>query len=178
VIDTPGQIEAFSQSASGQIITESLACSFPTVNLYLADTVRCENPNTFTSNMLYSLSILYKSKLPMVICFNKNDVLDHSFALEWMRDFDRLDQNLSKVDTYLSSLSRSLSLVLEEFYRNVEACGVSAVTGKGFEALVGVKVPRARKEYFEVYYKEMEARIKEAEKRQQEAMSAFEGAVK
>jgi hypothetical protein len=41
--------------------------------------------------MLYSLSILYKSKLPLLVCFNKNDVLDHSFALEWMRDFDTLD---------------------------------------------------------------------------------------
>ena len=55
VIDTPGQIEVFSTSASGQIITESLACTFPTVIVYVIDTVRCENPNTFMSNMLYSL---------------------------------------------------------------------------------------------------------------------------
>ena len=130
------------------------------MNLYLADTVRCENPNTFTSNMLYSLSILYKSKLPMVICFNKNDVLDHTFALQWMQDFDQLDSNLSKVDTYLSSLSRSLSLVLEEFYRQVEACGVSARTGKGFEALMNEKVPKCRQEYYEVYHKEMKDKMK------------------
>lgn len=77
VIDTPGQIEAFSQSASGQIITDSLACTFPTMNLYITDIVRCENPNTFMSNMLYSLSILYKSRIPMLIIFNKIDVLDH-----------------------------------------------------------------------------------------------------
>ena len=94
-IDTPGQIEAFSQSASGQIITESLGCSFPTVSLYVADTVRCENPNTFMSNMLYSLSILYKSKLPLLIVFNKTDVLDHSFAEKWMRHFDEFDTSLA-----------------------------------------------------------------------------------
>jgi GPN-loop GTPase len=116
------------------------------VNLYIADTVRCENPNTFTSNMLYSLSILYKSKLPMLVCFNKNDVLDHSFAIEWMKDFDILDKHLSKVDTYLSSLSRSLSLVLEEFYKNVEACGVSAKTGKGFEFMINDKIPKCKEE--------------------------------
>ena len=52
-----------------------------------------------------------------------------------MTDFESFDQNLSKVDTYLSSLSRSLSLVLEEFYKTIEACGVSAVTGKGFDKL-------------------------------------------
>ena len=68
------------------------------------------------SNMLYSLSILYKSKLPLVVVFNKIDVLDHSFALKWMSDFDEFDSALSQVDTYLSSLSRSMSLVLEEFY--------------------------------------------------------------
>lgn len=95
LIDTPGQIEAFSQSASGQIITESLGCSFPTVSLYVADTVRCENPNTFMSNMLYSLSILYKSKLPLLIVFNKTDVLDHSFAEKWMRHFDEFDTSLA-----------------------------------------------------------------------------------
>lgn len=105
------------------------------MNLYIADTVRCENPNTFMSNMFYALSILYKSKIPLLVCFNKIDILDHSFALEWMKDFEQFDLNLSKVDTYLSSLSRSLSLVLEEFYKNIEACGVSAVTSKGFDKL-------------------------------------------
>jgi GPN-loop GTPase len=128
--------------------------------------------------MLYSLSILYKSKLPMLLCFNKNDVLDHSFALEWMQDFDRLDEHLSKVDTYLSSLSRSLSLVLEEFYKNVEACGVSAKTGKGFEFMINDKVPKCRAEYFEVYHKEMQERLKAKEGKEKEAMSALEGAMK
>lgn len=84
--------------------------------MYIADTVRCQNPNTFMSNMLYSLSILYKTKLPMLIIFNKIDVIDHSFAEKWMKDFSEFDAALSLVDTYLSSLSRSMSLVLEEFY--------------------------------------------------------------
>jgi GPN-loop GTPase len=110
--------------------------------------------------MLYSLSILYKSKIPMLLCFNKNDVLDHTFAIDWMRDFDQLDSNLSKVDTYLSSLSRSLSLVLEEYYKNVEACGVSAKTGKGFEHMIQVKIPKCREEYYEVFHMEMMEKLK------------------
>jgi hypothetical protein len=116
IIDTPGQIEVFSQSASGQIITQSLACTFPTSNLYIADTVRCENPNSFMSNMLYSLSILYKSKIPLLVVFNKTDIIDHSFVVEWMTDFNAFDEALAKCDNYLASLSRSMSLVLEEFY--------------------------------------------------------------
>jgi hypothetical protein len=85
------------------------------------------------SNMLYSLSILYKSKLPLVVVFNKIDVLDHSFAQTWMKEFDEFDAALSKENNYLSSLSRSMSLVLEEFYSNILSIGVSAHTLKGFD---------------------------------------------
>ena len=74
VIDTPGQIEAFTWSASGAIITETLAFSFPTTIVYVIDTTRCTNPNSFMSNMLYACSIYYKTKLPMLIVFNKTDV--------------------------------------------------------------------------------------------------------
>jgi hypothetical protein len=52
-----------------------------------------------------------------------------------MQDFDSFDQSLSKIDSYLSNLSRSMSLVLDEYYKNIETCGVSAVTSKGFNDL-------------------------------------------
>lgn len=66
-----GQIEVFTWSASGTIITETLASTFPTVVLYVMDTVRSSNPVTFMSNMLYACSILYKTKLPFIIALNK-----------------------------------------------------------------------------------------------------------
>lgn len=44
--------------------------------------------STFMSNMLYSCSVLYKSRLPMVCVFNKVDVVACEFALEWMTDFE------------------------------------------------------------------------------------------
>lgn len=110
------------------------------------------------SNMLYSLSILYKSKVPLLIAFNKIDVLDHQFAIKWMEDFDSFDQSLSKVDSYLSSLSRSLSLVLEEFYKNIDACGISAVTGKGFDGLIP-KFEKAKQEYYDVFYAELQVKL-------------------
>ena len=79
------------------------------------------------SNMMYSLSILYKTKLPLVILFNKVDVLDHSFAQKWMSDYDCFEEALQKEQNYLSTLSRSMSLVLEEFYAQIESAGVSSV---------------------------------------------------
>src|SRR6266566_1088386 len=49
IIDTPGQIEVFVWSASGTIILESLASSFPTVIAYIIDTPRTASTSTFMS---------------------------------------------------------------------------------------------------------------------------------
>ena len=75
LFDTPGQIEVFTWSASGAIITESLASSFPTVVAYIMDTARCVNPVTFMSNMLYACSIMYRTKLPFIVVLNKVGIL-------------------------------------------------------------------------------------------------------
>jgi ribosome biogenesis GTPase A len=114
------------------------------------------------SNMLYSLSILYKSKLPMIVVFNKIDVLDHSFAEKWMKDFDEFDAALGQVDTYLSSLSRSMSLVLEEFYAQILSIGVSALTQKGFDQTLIDKFEQAKKEYDEIFLPEVQRRLAES----------------
>jgi len=148
LVDTPGQIEAFTWSASGQIISESLASAFPTVLCFVIDTARCaSSPNTFMSNMLYACSMFYRTRLPLVIAFNKNDVVPHDFAMEWMADYEAFQEaldesmetntnNSSTISStgFYGSLTRSLSLVLDEFYSNFTHCaGVSAVTGDGYE---------------------------------------------
>jgi GTPase SAR1 family protein len=71
IIDTPGQIEVFTWSASGQILTECLASTFPTVVVYVMDLERSTSPITFMSNMLYACSVLYKTKLPFIVVLNK-----------------------------------------------------------------------------------------------------------
>lgn len=72
-----GQIEVFTWSASGTIITEALATSFPTVVVYVMDVVRSKCPTTFMSNMLYACSILYKARLPFIVVMNKVSILAH-----------------------------------------------------------------------------------------------------
>lgn len=52
IVDTPGQIEIFTWSASGAIITEAFASGFPTMVAFIIDTPRCAHPQTFMSNML------------------------------------------------------------------------------------------------------------------------------
>ncbi|KAI3882845.1 hypothetical protein MKW92_016926 [Papaver armeniacum] len=64
LVDTPGQIEIFTWSASGPIITETFVFTFPTVIGYVVDTPRSSSPVTFMSNILDACSILYKTRLP------------------------------------------------------------------------------------------------------------------
>ncbi|ELV13727.1 GPN-loop GTPase 1 [Tupaia chinensis] len=155
LIDTPGQIEVFTWSASGTIITEALASSFPTVVIYVMDTSRSTNPVTFMSNMLYACSILYKTKLPFIVVMNKTDIIDHSFAVEWMQDFEAFQDALNQETTYVSNLTRSMSLVLDEFYSSLRVVGVSAVLGTGLDELF-VQVISAAEEYEREYRPEYE----------------------
>eukprot|EP00494_Astrolonche_serrata_P032707 UN32976 len=116
-VDTPGQIEVFSWSASGQIVTEALASNFPTIILYVVDTPRCSDTVTFMSNMTYACSMLYKIKLPFLLAFNKNDVLREHFAIEWMKDLDKFTKACNKNKTYMSTMTKHLGLIMSEFYK-------------------------------------------------------------
>ena len=166
LFDTPGQIEIFTWSASGAIITESLAASFPTVIVYVIDTVRCKNAVTFMSNMLYACSILYKLKLPLVLAFNKVDAAPCDYAHEWMRDLDAFSEALQQERSYMGSLATSMALMLEEFYRGLQAVGVSALTGEGMEAFFQA-VDHAAGEYEETYAVELK-KAREARQRNEE----------
>ncbi|PVU98134.1 hypothetical protein BB559_001770 [Furculomyces boomerangus] len=167
IIDTPGQIEIFTWSASGSIITDSLASTFPTVVAYVVDSVRTESPMTFMSNMLYACSILYKTQLPFVMVFNKTDIVSHERCLEWLRDFEKFQEALMlEEDSYMNSLMNSMSLMLDEFYNQMRVVGVSSVTGAGIPDFF-VEVESARKEYFEDYLPQLEKKV--AEKKEKEA---------
>ncbi len=76
--------------------------------------------------MLYAVSILYKTRLPFVLVFNKTDVVSHDFCVEWMRDFEVFQEACSMASggadgngCYMDSLVSSMCLVLEEFYSNL-----------------------------------------------------------
>ena len=63
----------------------------------MLDTARCVSPVTFSSNMLYACSILYRTKLPFIVVMNKVDIVDCGFAVEWMRDFEAFHTALEQV---------------------------------------------------------------------------------
>jgi GTPase SAR1 family protein len=150
IFDTPGQIEVFTWSASGNIITEALASRYPTVIVYVMDSARSTNPVTFMSNMLYACSILYKCKLPFIVTMNKIDIVSNNYAVEWMKDFEAFQDALSGETSYVSNLAQSMSLALDEFYSNLISVGVSAMTGEGMDEFI-CAVDRARLEYENEY---------------------------
>ncbi|TKA62606.1 hypothetical protein B0A49_09177 [Cryomyces minteri] len=178
LFDTPGQIEVFVWSASGDILLGSLASSFPTVLAYIIDTPRTTSTSTFMSNMLYACSILYKTKLPMILVFNKTDIQDAEFAKEWMTDFEafqaalRREQEEGEVEGgmggsgYMNSLLNSMSLVLEEFYCHLSVVGVSSMTGQGvdeFFAAVKEKAVEFERDYKPELERRRNAREKDKE---------------
>lgn len=175
LVDTPGQIEVFVWSASGEILLSSLASTFPTVIAYIIDTPRTTSTSTFMSNMLYACSILYKTKLPMILVFNKTDAQDAAFAKEWMTDFEAFQTALKKEEEdgtfggdatggsgYMSSLLNSMSLVLEEFYKHLSVVGVSAMTGDGMDDFFR-GVQEKKEEFVRDYQPELERRRAERE---------------
>lgn len=175
IVDTPGQIEVFVWSASGNILLNSLASSFPTVLAYIIDTPRTtENTSTFMSNMLYAISILYKTKLPMILVFNKTDVKSPDEAVEWMRDFEKFQDAVRQEEEqeregggYMGPLLNSMSLVLEEFYNQLSVVGVSSMTGEGVEDFF-TAVEGKRTEFEKEYKPELERRKAEAEQQKAE----------
>ena len=180
IVDTPGQIEVFVWSASGSILLDSLASSFPTVIAYIIDTPRTSSTSTFMSNMLYACSILYKTKLPMILVFNKTDVKDADFAMEWMTDFEAFQAALNEEQErgsfggegsagglgagsgYMGSLLNSMSLVLEEFYGHLSVVGVSSMTGQGIDDFFSAVQSKAE-EFERDYRPELERRRAERE---------------
>lgn len=184
LVDTPGQIEVFVWSASGTILLESLASSFPTIVAYIIDTPRTSSTSTFMSNMLYACSILYKTKLPMILVFNKTDVKDAAFAKEWMTDFEAFQEALRRDEEsdalggveggghggsgYMGSLLNSMSLMLEEFYSHLSMVAVSSRLGTGIDDFFEA-VEEKKQEFMRDYLPELERRREEREANKKQA---------
>ncbi|KAL8787144.1 MAG: hypothetical protein Q9213_002360 [Squamulea squamosa] len=185
IVDTPGQIEVFVWSASGSILLDSLASTFPTVIAYIIDTPRSSSTSTFMSNMLYACSILYKTKLPIILVFNKTDVKDAGFAKDWMTDFETFQAALKREEDngsfggvegagggigggsgYMGSLLNSMSLMLEEFYRHLSVVGVSSMTGLGVTEFFNAVHEKAE-EYERDYKPELVRRQQERQKQKE-----------
>lgn len=56
-------------------------------------------------------SILYKTKLPFIVVLNKTDIVDHSFAEDWMKDFELFQEALQQVTAGITAFVISTVVV-------------------------------------------------------------------
>ena len=113
--------------------------------------------------------MLYRTRLPLVVVFNKTDVVPHEFAKEWMTNYESfqeaLDENASE-SGYYGSLTRSLSLVLDEFYSTLRYVGVSAVTGDGIDEFWNT-IDAAAQDFYTDYLQDLKIRMEEQQAKKQ-----------
>lgn len=129
IVDTPGQIEAFTWSSPGDVIMSILEniCV-----LYVVDLSICRNKHAFVSNMLFAASIKAKFRRPLLVVFNKSDLDRVDEVKEWIRDFEVLKESLAE-DT---SMLGSVVLYFEEFYNNLDFVFISCSTGENRDELL------------------------------------------
>lgn len=79
--------------------------------------------------MRHVVTLVLQTKLPFVVVFNKVDVVSHEFATSWMEDFDAFQEALDaeREKSYMSSLTRSMALVLDEFYSGLRYVGCAVI---------------------------------------------------
>ena len=81
-----------------------------------------------------------------------------------MKDPVAFETSLRNETSYISTLASSLGLVLDEFYKNINSVGCSAVTGIGCEEFLQA-IERARLEYEVEYKPEYDRMLREENER-------------
>ncbi|CAL6011834.1 ATP-binding_protein [Hexamita inflata] len=155
VFDSPGQIESFIWSASGEILLKS----FPGAVLYVTDAKKAVNPSIFVSSMLYLLGVQQRLNITeIIVVMNKSDLLsdltdefkqilsENEETGESELDLVQLYSKNSLVLTdsfkfqaendYQGSFLSNVTLYLDKFWQKNKYCFVSCKKGTGIDLLI------------------------------------------
>lgn len=130
IIDTPGQIEAFTWSSPGYVLVETLKTIGDMILVYAVDSVSSHTPAVFMSNMMYAASLMCRYEADVLCLFNKKDLSGCEMLEEWISDYEKFRGSLSEDDMFSPTLG-SMALHFEEFYSSVRTVSVSSHTGDG-----------------------------------------------
>jgi len=158
LVDTPGQIEVFMWSASGSIICEAFSSNFPVMLIYTIDLLKSVHPLTFMSNILYSCSILYKTRLVSLLAINKIDITSMDFIHDWISSTETFDSAFTKENFFAGSFTRSLFLTLDIYHQKTFYTGTSAYSGSGISKIMK-NTEKLKKEYEMTFQIEFEKKI-------------------
>jgi len=130
IVDTPGQIEAFTWSSPGYVLIETLKRIGKVTLVYVVDSVSSHKPAVFMSNMMYAASLMCRYEVETLCLFNKKDLSESSRLNEWIIDYEKFRESLDDEDMF-SPLLGSMALHFEEFYNSIKTVSVSSYTGEG-----------------------------------------------
>lgn len=134
VIDTPGQIELFTWSVAGEIISISLASKFSCKVFFIVDSSKCQNVKLFIGNILHICSVYYKLGLPLEIIFNKSDNCNKEKLLNYMKLDDSFTKIIEKqIPNYSSELLTSMSETFEEIFKSFPFYFASSISFNGMQ---------------------------------------------
>jgi GPN-loop GTPase len=142
IVDTPGQIEAFTWSSPGSVLMQVLKSIGDVILVYVVDAVTSHRHAVFMSNMIYAASLMCRYESKTLCVFNKKDAAGTELLDEWVTDYEKFRESLDDEDMF-SPILGSMALHFEEFYNYVKTVSLSAHTGEGrdafFEAVVDVE---------------------------------------
>jgi len=129
LIDTPGQLEVFTWSVSGEIIIQCIQKIFPssTIIFYVIDIDQCQRDKTsFTTNILYACSLMCRfHPIPFIIVFNKCDLFnpkneEYYNVFKWIENTNELNQDMLKKEEDMNGIyGISVYRLMERFFKNV-----------------------------------------------------------
>lgn len=130
IIDTPGQIEAFTWSSPGYMLIETLKTVGDVILVYTVDSVSSHKHAVFMSNMMYAASLMCRYEVETLCLFNKKDLSGSEVLEEWISDYESFRDSLNE-DNLFSPVLGSMALYFEEFYNSIKSVSVSSHTGSG-----------------------------------------------
>lgn len=130
IVDTPGQIEAFTWSSPGDAL---MAILDGVCILYVIDISICKNKHAFVNNMVFAAALKCKFRRPVLVVFSKSDLSELGEIADWIRDFETLKAALTEGEADL----HGMVLFFEEFYKSMDFVSLSSYTGSGKDEFFG-----------------------------------------
>lgn len=124
IVDTPGQIEAFTWSSPGDVIMSMLS---DICIIYIIDLSICKNKSFFINNMIFAAALKCKFNRPVLVVFNKSDTSEVGDLEKCIRDETYFREMLTDSESEIGSLS----IYFEEFYNDLNFVVLSSLTGQG-----------------------------------------------